>query len=77
MDDFDVATTSIDDLRGVAFSRSAFAGDALREMFRRASPPLRRRPGEWDWLPTPVAPRRLPRPDPWPARARRSTHALS
>ncbi len=36
MDQPDFATTPIDDLRGLALSRSAFASDALREMFRRA-----------------------------------------
>ena len=47
MDEPDFASTPIDDLRGLALSRSAFASDALREMFRRAydlpaaAPPLR------------------------------------
>ena len=36
MDEPDFATISIDDLRGLSLSRSAFASDALREMFRRA-----------------------------------------
>ena len=51
MDEPDFANTPIDDLRGLALSRSPFASDAVREMFRRAydlpaaaPPPGRREP---------------------------------